>query len=191
MNTFLITGTLGPDANHKIEGLFPSWPTIVSTILATGILLIVLTNLVWKPVKNKVAQRQQYIQDNIDSSLKNQEDTLVTSKQVHDELIRAKTEASDIISRAHIVAQGNAEKTIITTNQKVQRILEDNNNEIIRKRKAMQKEIEDEIVNVALSAATEIIDKNMNNESNNRLIEKFINNAKQDQDFNNLIDSAE
>ncbi len=189
MMTFLINN-ISDDAQKKISGLFPSWPTIVATILATAILLIVLTNLVWKPVKDKVAQRQLYIQDNIDSSLKNQENTLLVRKQASDELIRAKTQASSIVSQAHIISQEHGEKIINSANQKAQRIMRDNDHEINRKRQAMQKDMEHEIVDIALSAASEIINKNMNNEANNRLIDKFINNAKQDKDFQELIDNS-
>ena len=139
-----------------------------------------LTHLVWKPVKDKVAERQQYIQDNINNSLKNQEEALKLNKDANENLIKSKAQASDIVSVAYLKAQENGERIVNDANHKATRIMQDNEHEIKRIRAEMQKDIENEIVDVALSAASEIIEKNIDTKDNHRLISRFIDNAKND-----------
>ena len=159
---------------HKFEGLFPAWPTIVATVLAFVILLLVLTKFFWKPVKKMINDRKEYIQNNIDESKNLKIKSEKNFQESMNNLNTSLNEAKEIINNAKYDANQIKNDSILKTKKEIDKMWLDAKQEIIREKENLKKESKKEIIEVALAAATKIIDRNMDNEINRKIIKKFI-----------------
>lgn len=154
--------------------LFPTWPTIVATLLALLILLLVLTKLVYKPVKNMYEKRRQYVQSNIDESKNQLSIALQDREQACEELLLARNRADAIIQEASKVAEQLKMESVIAA--------KDGADLIVNQAKTMIKEQQIEfyesskqiIVDVALQAAQKVIEKEVDLKTHKKLINEFI-----------------
>ncbi|CAM9107080.1 F0F1 ATP synthase subunit B [Mycoplasma marinum] len=168
---------LSEDLNDKFSALFPSWVTIVATVLAFTILLIVLTLLVWKPVKKMVADRQAYIQNNIDAADAQKVEATNDREKANQELVEARVESAKIVSDAKIAAE--LKKSAINESAKLEskKILADAKQEIEAEKVRLERETKQEIVEVALAAAAKIVEKEVDSKVNRKLVNDFIKQA--------------
>ncbi len=170
----LMIGGLPEALKEKYNGLFPSWVTIVATILAFTILLLVMTKLVWKPVKKMVSDRRAHIQSNIDSATSQNKEAADNKEKANQELISARVEAAEIINEAKVSAEQLKRDSEIKAKENSNKILADAKQEIESEKIRLAKETKQEIVEVALAAAKKIVEKEVDNKTNRKLVEKFI-----------------
>ena len=158
------------------DGLFPSWPTILATLLAVSVLLIVMTKYLWKPIKKYVKNRQTFIQTNIDNSTKQQTEAISDRKKAFNELNIARVEADKIISNAKDEAKVVKKSILAEASEQTRHMLKSTQDEIVKERAKMKSESRKEIITIAFAAAEKIIGKNVNDKVNKRIIEEYINN---------------
>ncbi len=160
--------------NEKFSALFPSWAIIVATILSFTILLMVLTMLVWKPVKKMVKDRQDYIQNNIDEAATQNVDASNDREKANQELVEARIESAQIVADAKFAAEKNRINIKQQAKDESEKILANAKKEIEAEKVKLQKETKQEIVEVALAAAAKIIEKEVDTKVNRKLVEDFV-----------------
>ncbi len=156
------------------ENLFPTWPTIVASLIALVILLLILTKLVYKPVKNMYEKRQEYVQNNIDSS-KNQ--LLVAHQereQASEELLLARNRAEAIIEEANKVAESIKMQSVIEAKDTASNIIDSAKISIEEQKNQFYAQSKKMIVDVALKAASKVMEKEVDQKTHQKLIKEFI-----------------
>ena len=162
------------DLSEKFESLFPTWPTIVATILALLILLLVLTKLFYKPVKKMHDERKNYIQNNIDSAEAHSAEAVSDREKANDELIQARQTAVEIINKAKEDAEVVRHEKLLKADAEVSRIVEDARQNMKTQQAKFEEESEKVIVDVALAAAAKVIEKEVDSKSNKKIIKDFV-----------------
>ncbi len=162
------------DLTALFQGLFPTWPTILATMLAITVLFIVLTKYLWKPMKKYVNDRHNFIQGNIDSAVKKEVEATNSRKAALEELDAARLEADQIINNARTEALHLKKEILDQSKMQSKQILDAAHAEILKDKLRLQHESKEEIVSIALEAAKKIIGKNVDSKTNRRIIEDYI-----------------
>jgi F-type H+-transporting ATPase subunit b len=92
---------LASDLTNKFDAIFPTWPTIVATLLSLLIIVIVLTKFLYNPIKKIHDERRKYINDNIQTAIKENTNAILDREEANNELIKARLKAKEIINVAN------------------------------------------------------------------------------------------
>ena len=164
------------DLTKLFQSLFPAWPTIVATILAVTVLMIVLTKYIWKPFKKYVTDRSNFIQSNIDASTQQKVDAVNDRKKAINELNVARQEANTIVENAKKSALLLHEDIIGKAHEQKQQILDDAKLDIKNQKAKLYQDTRNEIISVAFNAAEKLIEKNIDTKTNKKIIEDYLKN---------------
>lgn len=169
-----LVGSTQSDLTKLFQGLFPSWPTVLATMLSITVLLIVMTKYLWKPMKKYVTNRHDFIQANIDNSTQQKIDAINDRKIAGQELDDAKVEAANIVNIAKTEAANVKNDIINHANEQSKQLLEAAQAEMVREKARLKTESKDEIITIAFAAAEKIIGKNVDSQTNKKIIEDYI-----------------
>lgn len=178
MNLFTLAALTGTNEVVSQTGLKlglvePSW-TFVFQIANTLILFLVLKKLLFKPVTEMMNNRQDGIRNSLkDAENKNLEaEALILSYQKKIE--NAKDEGFEIIKQMRKEAEANAKSIIQAADLEANKIREKALIEIEREKEKSINLLKDEVSEMALLAASRVIEKELNDDEHRRLIKEFI-----------------
>ena len=145
------------------------------------ILYLFLKKLLFKPIKNMIDTRQKEI-DDMYTNAKNAEDASNQMKEEYERRLEAANEESEeILKRAVRRAQLREEEILREATQKAERVLERANEQVeLEKRRALN-EVKDEVSEMAIGIASAVIERDINTEEHNALIDDFIRNMGNEQ----------
>jgi F-type H+-transporting ATPase subunit b len=152
---------------------------ILWQIIIFLLLFFLLAKLAWKPIINSLKEREQSIQDALDTaekarqemaSLKSENEKLLKeAREERDKMLRQAREASN---RMIEEAQGDAKKA-------GDKIIEDAKAAINIEKQAALKEVKIQVANFALEVAGKLMKKNLSSDpAQKALIEDYINDLK-------------
>ena len=172
-------GTVSPvpktiEDKVKFAGLFPTWITVVATIVAVLILMLVLTKLLYEPIKKNFKDRQSYIQTNINEA--ERQNTVASSdrEKANDELIIARSAAADILTTAKVQAEVVRAKEIAKAKEEAQGIISSARAEMANEQTKFEMESKAAMVDIALEAAAKVVEKEVDNKTNRKIVEDYI-----------------
>ena len=162
------------DLKTICDKLFPDWKTMLIQLIATIILCIILAKFLVKPAKNFIRKRREYIQNNLDDAKLKQEEATKKLQEAEQEIKNSKQTSKEIIEEAKISALNEKDKIIFETKKEVQLRKQKAEQEILLQQKQMQEELSKEVVDIAMQAATKVINREINQDDNEKLIEDFL-----------------
>lgn len=154
------TSDIGTSITERFAGIFPSWPIMLATVIAFVIILIVLTKLVYKPVRKMLKNRQKFIQNNIDESEKKVNESNILYEKANIEILDARLKAEKIIKEAYILAENAKTIKVQEAKDKSKQLLKETKFYIDQQKEIFAQESKEEIVNIAGEMAKKIISKN-------------------------------
>ncbi|ALV23300.1 hypothetical protein ASO20_01360 [Mycoplasma sp. (ex Biomphalaria glabrata)] len=161
-----------PDISNN---LFPNLTTLISHIIATGVILLAVVKWVWKPFKKSLNDRTEYI----DSTIKNAENSKLEAQNLEDQrkilLEDARKEAKSIIEDARISSMKLKDKLILETHEHCERLKDETESDIQRNRLRLQQETKKEVVEVAKLIAEKVIAQNIDIKIDEKMVDSFIN----------------
>lgn len=167
-------GKISEDLTEKFLRLFPSWQIIIATLIALGILLIVFTKLVWKPVKKMHKERVNYIQENIDSAIKQNEDAAKSVSASQEQLREAKMKSADLINEAKEEAQYLKSMKVEEIRKQTERMFRKAEENIEQEKIQFENQKKESIIEIALSAASKVVEKEIDNSVSEKIIEDYL-----------------
>ncbi|WP_051599964.1 F0F1 ATP synthase subunit B [Mycoplasma elephantis] len=171
VKTYLSKGDI--NVNETFQKLFPNIPLLIAVIIAFILIFCFLTYFFYKPVKKMLADRNKFIQKNIDDSIKNKKNALESSNEAQERLMNAKITAAEIIDKAKF----EAEKVIMEyTNQahKEAELIKANAElELKNEKEKFEKDSRKAILDVAFEIANKIIQKEIKHDDEQKLIEDY------------------
>ena len=141
--------------------------TIIFTWANLLLLLFILKKLLFKPVKNILAQRENEVGEMYKKAEEMESEYTV-------KLSLAKEEASKIMKEATREASLKGEAIISEAQKKAQATVEKAEKQIEQEKKAAVSEIKSDIASIAVSVAQKVIEKDINESDYERLVEDFI-----------------
>ncbi|UWD35153.1 F0F1 ATP synthase subunit B [Mycoplasma cottewii] len=173
-NTALFAQTQGvPDI---VANLFPNLPNFIAHVLATIVLVIVLSKWVYKPFRQAIDKHREKINEVLTDAIEKQSQANIQVQKANSLLENAKTESLSIIKSAKIDAEAQKNQIIDNATTQARSIQNQAKNSIAQERLKAEDEIKNTIVNLAFGAAEKILNQEIDKEKNKQLVDEFIKN---------------
>ena len=144
------------------------------TILTFLILFGALAKFAWKPLLKALENRENMIRSSIADAEKAQQELETINQQSDDVLAKARAESQTILVDGKAAAEKVKEDTLNQAKEKAAAIIESAEKQIqVEKDKAIS-EIKGEVANLAIQVAEKLIQKNLNRDDNQSLIDESL-----------------
>ena len=180
---FFLTSCAPIDSSEIINNLFPNLWVFVSHVVATIILIIIMAWLVWKPTKDSISKRHDYIERQIKEAEESRNEALKKLAEAQKEKVAAINQAQQIIDDANVQAYEIKEKLEAEGKKNAQIISENALIDAENLKKEISKNMHDEIVSIALDATEKLLQKKISKKDNDKFVDEIltiINNEKGD-----------
>ena len=150
------------------------WSTAFFTLVNLLLLYVILKKLLFKPVTKFMEDRNKMIQATIDSTEATKADIEELKLQYQEQLRGAGEEGKKIIEEQRSMAVMEYNSTILAAKKDARVIIDDAKREIeVEKQKAIS-ELKNEMGSLVIKASEKVIKKNMDTETNRKLVSEFI-----------------
>ncbi|CVK20060.1 ATP synthase subunit b, sodium ion specific [Sporomusa paucivorans] len=148
--------------------------TLAAQIINFLILVAILTKLAYKPILTALEERKSRIARSLDEA--EQERTLANTmkKESQEQIAAARVQARAIIDEAIALGERSKEAMLQQAREEHARLLKETQEEIERDYQQAMNRLRVEVASLAVAAAERIIEKNLDAETNTRLVQSFI-----------------
>jgi F-type H+-transporting ATPase subunit b len=150
---------------------------LVFYLIFFAVVLLVLRRFLFKPVLGAIEKRQEGINRALDEAQQAAASVQQSRENAEKTLTEASSQAQEILRRAEQAAADIQERARADARREVETILSRARDEIARERAAAVQEIRAQTVDLALLAASRVIEANLDVERNRRLVEETIRSA--------------
>lgn len=182
MMSFLMSGCsdVPLDSSQFLERIsFNLWDFLA--VFASFIVLVLIGFFfAYKPVKEYIKKRGDYIEGNIKKAEERELKTRNIVSQAEENVKNSQKEALLIIEKAKDDALKEKEQIIAEAKDEAQKQIEKAQIDIASEIEKSKDDIHKEIVDVALSASSKILGRSLNDEDNKRLLDDFVNDLNKD-----------
>lgn len=164
----------GIDSNTIINLIFPNVWVLLATLLATIILVSAIIWLVWKPFNKKMEERKAFIQKELVDAENAKLESIAEKDKIHKEYIQAQSDINKMLLNANHKATVIYDEIKSDAQKKAHIIQKNAKAEIEMQKQKLQESINDEILDVAFAAVTQISKQKITKEENDKLVNDFI-----------------
>jgi F-type H+-transporting ATPase subunit b len=148
--------------------------TFIFTIINILFLYWILKKILFKPATTFMEKRANNIKEMFDSAQSSKEQAEAMKADLKKQLDNAIDEAEKIINDAKVRAEKQYEETLDKAKKDAKLLVEKAQRDIEIERKNTFDNVKAQIAGIALSAASKVIQKNIDTETNKKLVEQFI-----------------
>lgn len=157
-----------------LEKLFPNPWDALAVFLAFLVLVLVAFFFAYKPVKEIIRKRHEYVDSQVSEADKKVKEANLATAKAQEELRKSRQEGMAIVAKAQEDAEEQRkiikEKAKKDSDAEMQRARE----EIAREIEAKQDAIHKEIVDVAIDASSKVLGREVTDKDNERLVDEFV-----------------
>jgi F-type H+-transporting ATPase subunit b len=146
----------------------------VWTLIVFAILVVVLGKFAWGPILNMVEEREKGIQAKLDEAAALNADAAKLLEQHREQLADARRQASELIAEGRTAAERVRKDIEEKARAEGQAIIERARAEIERERDAAIDMLRKESVDLALAAASKLMQENLDQAKDRALVERFL-----------------
>ncbi len=160
----LVMAGLGPimETNWNMDTILTLSFDIIIQVCATILLFVVVRCFLWKPITNILEQRREAIDKSLTDAEEAKNNAVAIEAELKKELDQAKSQIKEMLDKAEKDANLKRDAIINAAKEDAKHRLENLELELEQEKKSMEKEIREEIVNVAFAAAEKIVKKEIN-----------------------------
>ena len=170
-STFVALETSGRLFGLDYQLLFDAAITAINVF----ILFLLLSVILFNPVRNMLKKRQDKITSDRETAEKNREYALAMKAEYEEKLKAANKEAELILSDARKTAMHNEQKIIDEAKEEAARIIERAGKEAELEKQKVADEVKQQIIAVASVMASKLVAKSIDDKENDALIEETLN----------------
>ena len=148
--------------------------TFIFTIINIVFLYFILKKILFKPVTTFMEKRANNIKEMFDSAQSSKEQADAMKAELKKQLDKAIEEAEKIINDAKVRAEKQYEEILNKAKKDAKLLAEKAQRDIEIERKNTFDDLKAKIAGIALSAASKVIQKNIDTETNKKMVEQFI-----------------
>ena len=172
--TFLIIAVSAEAASDKNPLIALTPGLYIWTIITFLLLLYVLAKFAWKPLLKMLEDRENLIKSSLEDAEKAKLELQWLNEESEKMLNKARSDAQEILTEGKATAEKVKEDTIAKAKIAAGKIQDEAEKQInIEKEKAIS-EIKKEVVQISLSVAEKLINKNLSESDNKSLIEESL-----------------
>tara|TARA_B110000116_G_scaffold33440_1_gene25505 strand:- start:95 stop:658 length:564 start_codon:yes stop_codon:yes gene_type:complete len=157
--------------------LMPDPGLFLWTLVTFSIVLIILKTMAWGPLMEALDDREKRINDALSSADKAKEEAEKVSNEYDTMIKKAQAEAQDIVAKGKESGNNLRDEIERKANQKADELLEKSNKQIEAAKTKAIDEIKSISVDLAIQAASKVINKNLDDAANRDLAKSTINEA--------------
>ena len=144
------------------------------TLITFVILLVVLGKLVFPKITAAVEAREKALEEAIESAKRDREEAARILGEQQRQVEAARAEAQKLIVEGRQVGEKVRAQMIEETHQQQQQILERARREIESEKDRAIAELRREAIDLAIAGASKVIEKNLDDQSNRKIVESFL-----------------
>ena len=152
----------------------------LAVFLAFIVLLLIAFFFAYKPVKQFIKDRGDYVEGKIKEAEKREEESRGLTEEAERNVAESKKSALLIVEKAQEDANAQKQEILAQAKLEAQQEKEKAQQEIAQEIEASKDEIHREIVSVAMDASSKVLGREVNDEDNRRLVDDFVNDLKKD-----------
>ncbi|MDD4532260.1 MAG: F0F1 ATP synthase subunit B [Bacilli bacterium] len=162
------------------EKLVPNLWEFITQLLAFLIMVLIVYKLAYKPVRKFLKSRNAFIKGNLESAQKQNISANQANEKAQKNLNQSRKEAINIVMDAKRQAEEEKGQVIEETKREIaQKRIEAEKDIENQKQKAME-EVHDKIVDIALSASSNLLSREVSSSDNKKLVSQFVDDMQQD-----------
>lgn len=154
--------------------VLPDLANFIPQIIATGILFLVLRHFLFDPVTKILNSRSEKIVGNLEESTAEKREAEAIKAEYLLKLEDAKGEAREIVETAKTRSEQIREEILEEAKVEAKKVSERAMNDIEREKQKMIVDLRSEVVEIAMLAATKVIEKDLDPNTHKTMINKFI-----------------
>ena len=147
---------------------------ILWTVINLLVFYLLLRKFLFKPVLGMLERREQMIKDDLDKAKKASDEAKELKAKYEAELSSAHAEAAKIANTAKQRAEKDSAEMIADARAEAAHIIADAQKTIERDRAAAVESAREEIAGLAVMAASRVLERNIDDESNRRFAEQVL-----------------
>ncbi len=147
---------------------------ILWTIITFVILMVLLRKIAWKPILAMIDEREQAIQDSLNRAEEAQAEAEKQLRKYEKQLAEARQEAREILNESRESGEKIRDEIISEAQSQKQKIIEDARKQIEAEREKTVRELRDTVADVALAAASRILNRELTPERHSEIIEQSL-----------------
>ena len=176
-----IQETLGPlyqTSNLTVDRMTQYGIDFGIQIGATIILFIVVAIFFWKPITKILEQRREVIDKELTDAQKAKDNAIEIEAELNKQLKEAKEKVKEMLDKAEKDANLKRDEIINQAREEAKRRMDNLKVELEQERSSMEKEIRQEIVEIAFAAAEKIVSKEINQDKYLNVVDEIYFNNK-------------
>ncbi len=150
----------------------------VATLIALAIIFALTLAFIWKPLKKNLEIRRVNIETNIDAASYTRKVAEANWAESKEAKAKVKIEGKEIISEAKIEADREKKKALDATKKEQDSLIEKSRAQIEKEKEQLKDDIRNEILSTSLLAAEKILEKELDQDANNKMINELIESLK-------------
>lgn len=143
-------------------------------LVATIILFAVISRFLYKPVNGLINERKKVIASNLAVAEKQKEEMAEIKSDYEAEILKARGEAKEIVDDSRAKGEEVRMQIIEQANEEAVQIKARAEKELEREREQNQRDMKDQIAEISMLVASKVIQKNLDNETQQKFIDQFI-----------------
>ena len=171
----LQTAQVAPEESGQSGDLLsPNGGLMFWTFVTFVILLVILGKLVFPKITAAVEAREKALEEAIEGAKRDREAAAQALAEQQRQIETARNEAQRIIAESRQVGEKVRAQMIDETHQQQQQMLERARREIESERDKAGAQLRREAIDLALAGASKVIEKNLDDQSNRKIVESFL-----------------
>lgn len=172
--THLMAVSFGEVLGDVASKIFPSIPALLTQLAATAILVFVIRKYLWKNAVDYIEKRKQYLHQVVNETEALKAQAEAQKAKTEQELNSAYLNARTILDEAKQKANAEKEAILNAANQEAEFKRDQIKRELENERAKAEKEMKQQIIDVALTAAEKVIKRQIKDQDSEKLVEEFI-----------------
>lgn len=178
---FLTMSSCKPlDSSWVVNNLFPNLWVFITHLIAAVVLVVLMTWLVWKPTKNSIQKRHDYIAREIADAQKAKEAANMELNEANQLKVTALSQAMTITAQAKSEAYDIVEKAKVEAKQTASKIVNDAKKDIEREKNDARANEQDNIINIAFNVAESVLNKEVDKQDKDKYIDDLLKTIEKD-----------
>ncbi|MBA30241.1 MAG: ATP synthase F0 subunit B [Dehalococcoidia bacterium] len=157
-----------------MEDLGINLPGLITQVISFLILLFVLSKLLYKPVIKMLDDRADRIKESLSAAEKAKEDAASSAEKIEKELISARQEGQKIIDQAKQFSEDFKEKERSKALEEIENLIEKSKIDLEKETRVAINELRKNFSSLVLEAAEKVVNKEIDDNTHNKLIEKVL-----------------
>jgi F-type H+-transporting ATPase subunit b len=147
---------------------------MIWTLVTFVLLLIVLKAVAWKPLLGMLKEREERIQESLEQAEKARQDTQVAAEENLKAMAESQAEAQRTITEGREAAERVAQDVRERAQAEAQQLLQQAQRTIQQEKDQAIQELRNQVADLAILAAGKILDENLDEGRNRKLVDEFI-----------------